>query len=95
MNSNVIIRKLVTGLAGFDDVLGGGIPELSLNIISGAPGSGKTTLAHQIMFALSQPDCRSLFFSVIGEPALKMLRYQQQFSFFDTEKVKRSIRLLT
>ncbi|MFD2271189.1 ATPase domain-containing protein [Undibacterium arcticum] len=62
--------------------MGGGIPEFSFNLIAGTPGSGKTTLAHQIMFSLATPSHRALFFTVLGEPALKMLRYQQQFPFF-------------
>ena len=45
------IRKLTTGIDKLDLVLGGGIPEYSFNIIMGEPGSGKTTLAHQIVFA--------------------------------------------
>ena len=47
----VIIRKLPTGVPGLDEILGGGLPELSFNIIAGAPGGGKTTLAHQLAFA--------------------------------------------
>ncbi|MDP1620597.1 MAG: ATPase domain-containing protein, partial [bacterium] len=50
------------------------------------------TLAHQIMFSLANPQYRALFFTVLGEPALKMLRYQQQFPFFDFNKVNESIR---
>jgi Flp pilus assembly CpaE family ATPase len=34
---------------------GGGLTEFSFTLIAGAPGSGKTTLAHQIMFALANP----------------------------------------
>jgi circadian clock protein KaiC len=33
-----------------------------------------------------------LFFTVLGEPPLKMLRYQQQFGFFDVAKVGPAIR---
>ena len=94
MSSNVIIQRLTTDVPGLDRLLGGGLPEASLNIIAGTPGSGKTTLAHQIMFSLAKPDCRALYFTVMGEPALKMLRYQQQFSFFDIGKVNRSIRFI-
>src|SRR6185437_290331 len=47
----VKINKLPTGVPGLDEILGGGIPELSFNLIAGAPGSGKTTLAHQFVFA--------------------------------------------
>ena len=94
MNEKVTIRRLKTGIPGLDDLLGGGLPEFSFNLIAGAPGSGKTTLAHQIMFSLANPDSRALYFTVLGEPALKMLRYQQQFGFFDIGKVNGSIRFV-
>src|SRR3981081_2331407 len=87
----VAINQLLTGVRGLDEVLGGGIPEYSFNLIAGAPGSGKTTLSQQIMFALATPQRPALHFTVGGEPALKMLRYQQRFTFFDKAKVGRSV----
>src|SRR4030066_1014183 len=92
MNNKVTIRRPPSGVPGLDSLLGGGIPEFSFNLIAGTPGGGKTTLAHQIMFSLANPNNRALFFTVLGEPALKMLRYQQQFPFFDINKINESIR---
>src|SRR6202030_1615075 len=92
--NTVTIRRLASGVPGLDAVLGGGLPEFSFNLIVGPPGSGKTTLAHQIMFALATKERPALFFTVLGEPPLKMLRYQQQFSFFDHEKINDSIRFV-
>ncbi|MDP2031488.1 MAG: ATPase domain-containing protein [Thiobacillus sp.] len=94
MSNKVNIRCLPSGVPGLDNLLGGGLPELSFNLIAGTPGSGKTTLAHQIMFSLANPQYRALFFTVLGEPALKMLRYQQQFTFFDHDKINDSIRFV-
>ena len=94
MTEKALIRRLPTGVPGLDDVLGGGLPEFSFNLIAGAPGSGKTTLVHQIMFALARPDRPALVFTVLGEPPLKMLRYQQQFTFFDVAKVNESVRFI-
>jgi circadian clock protein KaiC len=94
MTKKITIRRLATGVPGLDNLLGGGLPEFSFNLIAGTPGSGKTTLAHQIMFALATEDSRALFFTVLGEPALKMLRYQQQFEFFDVNKINKSIRFV-
>jgi circadian clock protein KaiC len=79
---------------GLDNLLGGGLPELSFNLIAGMPGCGKTTLANQIMFACASPTNRALFFTVLGEPTLKMLRYQQQFAYFDVAKFSDSIRFV-
>ena len=92
MTDRVAIRRLPTGVPGLDQILGGGLPEFSFNLIAGAPGAGKTTLAQQIMFALSGPDRPALYFTVVGEPPLKMLRYQQQFTFFDMARVNESVR---
>lgn len=89
------IRKLPSGVRGLDEILGGGIPEFSLNLISGSPGSGKTTLAHQIVFANATEKNPALYFTVLGEPALKMLRYQQQFSFFEPSKVGQVVRFVS
>src|SRR5438093_4989581 len=83
----VSIEGLPTGSAGLDSVLNGGLPEYSLNLIAGAPGTGKTTLAHQIMFANASRERPALYFTIVGEPPVKMLRYQQQFRFFDPVKV--------
>jgi circadian clock protein KaiC len=86
----VTINKLPTGVAGLDEILGGGLPEFSFNILAGAPGSGKTTLAHQIVFANATPERPALYFTILGEPAIKMLRYQQQYTFFDEASVQRN-----
>jgi circadian clock protein KaiC len=88
------INRLPTGVPGLDEVLGGGLPEYSFNILAGTPGSGKTTLAHQMMFSLATRERPALYFTVLGEPPLKMMRYQQQFEFFDADKVNSSIRFI-
>jgi circadian clock protein KaiC len=88
------INRLPTGVPGLDAILGGGLPEFSFNLLAGPPGSGKTTLAHQLMFSLATPQRPALYFTVLGEPPLKMLRYQQQFDFFDDEKVNGSIHFI-
>ena len=91
MNNKVQIKKLPSGVPGLDEILGGGIPEFSFNIIAGAPGCGKTTLAHQFIFANATPEHPALYFTVLGEPALKMLRYQQQYTFFDETKLNSAV----
>jgi circadian clock protein KaiC len=90
----VNIRKLPTGIPGLDEIMGGGLPEYSFNIIAGTPGCGKTTFAHQFVFANATPEHPALYFTVLGEPAMKMLRYQQQYTFFDHEKLSSSIRFI-
>jgi len=88
------IAVLPTGVPDLDAVLGGGFPEYSFNVIAGAPGSGKTTLAHQVVFANASPERPALYFTVLGEPALKMLRYQQRYGFFDETKIESAIKFI-
>ena len=77
------LPNILTGVPGLDAVLGGGVPEFSMSLIAGSPGAGKTTLAQQIMFANATDARPALYFTVLGEPTLKMLRYQKEFGFFD------------
>ena len=89
-----LIRSLPSGVPGFDTVLGGGLPEYSFNLVAGGPGSGKTTLAHQLMFANATVERPALYFTVLGEPTLKMLRYQSQFGFFKSELVGSAVQYI-
>ena len=88
------IANVATGVPGLDAVLGGGLPEYSFNLIAGAPGVGKTTLTQQILFANATAQRSALYFTVLGEPSVKMMRYQQQFSFFDVARVPSAVRFL-
>jgi len=85
---------LDTGVPGLNEVLGGGLPEFSFNLIAGEPGAGKTTLCMQFLFANATVVRPGLFITLLGETSLKMLRYQQRFSFFDPDKVGRAVHFL-
>jgi circadian clock protein KaiC len=92
--SRSIIRNINTGVPGLDIVLGGGLCEYAFNLIAGPPGAGKTTLVQQMIFANATAERRALYFTVLGEPTLKMMRYQQQFAFFDRTKVPETVRFI-
>jgi len=89
-----LVKSLPSGVPGLDAVLGGGLPEFSFNLIAGGPGAGKTTLTHQIMFANATVERPALYFTVLGEPTMKLLRYQQQFTFFDPDLAGTAIRFI-
>ena len=91
---SVVIRKLPSGVPGLDLILGGGIPEGSFSLVAGTPGTGKTTLAQQFVFENATPERPALYFTVLGEPAVKMLRHQQQYTFFDSAKLDGSLRFV-
>ena len=88
------LELLDTGVPGLNEVLGGGIPALSLNLIAGGPGSGKTTLTMQLLFANATAERPGLFITLLGETSLKMLRYQQLFKFFDLRRVGSDVHFL-
>src|SRR5688572_8844218 len=88
------LELLLTGVPGLDEVLGGVLPALSLNVIAGGPGSGKTTLAMQMLFANATAARPGLFITLLGETSLKMLRYQQLFSFFEPGRVGSDVHFL-
>jgi circadian clock protein KaiC len=79
------LRRLSSGSAPLDEILGGGLPERSLSVIAGPPGVGKTVFALQLLFHFARQDKRAVFFTTLSEPSLKLLRYMQQFAFFDAE----------
>lgn len=81
------IQLLPTGVPNLDAALGGGIPLYSLIFIAGPPGSGKTTLAQQILFShiRNNDTAKTLYCTTLSEPTVKIVRYMQQFTFFDAD----------
>ncbi|MEK7859848.1 MAG: ATPase domain-containing protein [Chloroflexota bacterium] len=79
------LRRLSSGSAPLDAILGGGLPERSLSVIAGEPGVGKTVFALQLVFHFARQNKRSVVFTTLSEPSLKLIRYMQQFAFFDAE----------
>lgn len=80
--------RIPTGVRNLDDVLSGGLPEHTITVFAGSPGSGKTILSQQIAFRNASPEKRVLFFQTLSESTAKTLRYLGQFSFFDPEKLE-------
>ena len=89
-----LIGSVATGVPGLDAVLRGGLPESSFNLVAGGPGAGKTTLAQQIIFSNATVARPALYFTVLGEPTLKMIRYQRQFRFFRPDLVGSAVRFI-
>jgi DNA repair protein RadA/Sms len=66
------LPRLVTGIAEFDRVTGGGLVPGSALLIGGDPGIGKSTLLLQVVCALSLRKARCLYVS--GEEAVDQVR---------------------
>jgi circadian clock protein KaiC len=79
-----------TGNPQLDEVLGGGFPANSINILMGQPGTGKTILAEQLLFSAAtegNSDRPMLYITTLSEPMTKVVSYVQRFSFFDVGKI--------
>lgn len=85
------MNRLTTGTEALDLILGGGFPDNSMNLIVGMPGTGKTVLAESIAFRNASAESPALFISTVSEPLDKMLRYVQEFDFFDPAMVGEAI----
>ncbi len=78
-----MVRRLSTGIAALDTVLGGGLPVGSLTVLGGVPGTGKTILAQQICFSNATPEHKAVYYSTISEPPGKFIANLETFDFFD------------
>lgn len=86
-----MLERLSTGHPRLDDVLGGGLWADALTLVTGAPGTGKTLLAQQVVFANARPERPALYVSTVSEPMDKILRYGRSLSFFDESAVGHSV----
>ncbi len=85
-----VIPRVSSGNDQLDAILCGGFPANSINIIMGEPGSGKTILAERLIFANAKAasDPRPiLYLTTLSEPLEKVVRYLQQFTFYDEEQL--------
>jgi circadian clock protein KaiC len=87
------LERLSTGSSSLDEILGGGFPAGSVTVLMGEPGTGKTIFTLQMMFHLAQQGKKCLYFATLSEPALKVIRFMQQYSFFDARLLEESILL--
>lgn len=85
------IERLGTGDAALDAILGGGLPARSLITLAGEPGSGKTMLTLQMLFAAARRGTKSLYFTTLSEPAIKVIQYMQLFDFFDPDLLEKYV----
>jgi circadian clock protein KaiC len=88
LSSREGLPRISTGSLQLDAILGGGFPANSINILMGEPGSGKTILAERLIFANAHSSRRPiLYLTTLSEPLEKVVRYLQQFDFYDEEKL--------
>ena len=85
------MERLSTGNGRLDEVLGGGLVLDAITLVVGAPGTGKTILAEQCLFANATRDRPGLYLSTVSEPFDKLLRYGQSLEFFDIAELGQAV----
>ena len=74
---------MMTGVAGLDVVLNGGLEPGAVVVVAGAPGAGKTILAQQVCFATGTAEHKCIYYTTVSEPHTKLVRHLEPFTFFD------------
>jgi circadian clock protein KaiC len=82
-----VTERLTSGKPRLDSILEGGLPANAINLIIGAPGSGKTILTEQYIFRNATVERPGLYLSTVSEPYDKIIRYGQSLEFFDAKAV--------
>ncbi|MFE1601990.1 RAD55 family ATPase [Methylobacterium sp. ID0610] len=76
--------RVPTGIAGLDEILGGGLFEGGVYIVQGTPGSGKTIFANQACFThAAERGARALYVTLLAESHARMLGHIAGLAFFD------------
>ncbi|MEW6069193.1 MAG: ATPase domain-containing protein [Candidatus Thermoplasmatota archaeon] len=75
-----------TGIEGLDNILNGGIPVGNSVLVSGACGSGKTTLSTEFLVNGAKLGDTCVFISVT-EPVSKLVDNLKSFDFFDPDLI--------
>jgi circadian clock protein KaiC len=84
-------ERLSSGHRRLDLILGGGLWTDAITLITGAPGTGKTLLAQQLVFANATAERPALYVSTVSEPMAKIMRYGRSLSFFDEHAVGNAV----
>ena len=84
-------ERIATGCVGLDEILYGGIPANTITVLMGAPGTGKTIMAEEIAFCNATEERPALYLTTLSEPLEKFIFHGQNYSFFDVDKVGKSV----
>ncbi len=85
--STPMSERISSGNPRADEILCGGFPRNSINVVMGLPGTGKSLFAEQLVFANAGDDRPIVYLTTLSEPLPKVLTYLQRFAFYDEEKM--------
>ena len=74
---------IATGVPNLDTILGGGLPESYLVLITGGPGTGKTVLVQQMASRYARETGKVLYVTALSEAHSTLVAHLSGFTFFD------------
>lgn len=89
------LPRIVSGIAGLDILLKGGLVAGSSYIVQGRPGSGKTIFASQIAFHHASRGGRVLFATLLSETHERLFQFLSTLSFFERDRVGAEIQFVS
>lgn len=89
------LKRLVTGIAGLDALLKGGLVAGASYIIQGPPGAGKTILANQLACGHVRQGGRVLVATLLSESHERLFQYLATLDFFDPALVGDQIQFVS
>lgn len=81
------LRRVPTGIAGLDVILGGGLFQAGLTIVQGQPGAGKTILGNQLCHNHARAGGRALYVTLLAETHSRMLQHMGSMRFFEPDRI--------
>jgi len=89
----VYMKKVPTGIEGFDGMLGGGLPFGRCTLVCGGPGSGKTTFAVQFLYNGAKKYGETGLYVSLGESPVHLKENMASFG-FDIEGLEKEGKLI-
>jgi circadian clock protein KaiC len=89
------LDRLLTGITGFDEITGGGLPTRRTCLITGSPGTGKTTFGNQLAFAHASRGGTVIVATLLTESHDVLLSNLKSFRFFNADLVGDRVRYLS
>lgn len=86
-DSAPVLKRFTTGITGIDTITRGGLFQAGLYIVTGRPGSGKTTAANQICYHHARQGGRAVYVTLLAETHGRMLTQMHAMSFYDPSVV--------
>ncbi|ODS40723.1 hypothetical protein BEH94_05095 [Candidatus Altiarchaeales archaeon WOR_SM1_SCG] len=87
------MNRVKTGIFGFDELIGGGFPELSSILLSGSPGTGKTIFSLQYIYNGAKDYNEGGIFVSLGE-GVEQLKANAKLLGIDLDSVSDKVKII-